>query len=296
MPLSDLPSEIILNIADQLDVAGTSGLSRTNQRLYSVLNASGYLYRRDLTQRSGISRVLLYGDLEITVPQALSAGQNLVTIPESYNHALGIAVAACAGGQPLRGKLLIELLLKVKGINPNTVNSNGDHGLVYAAHLGLTDIVKLFLDHPDIDPNFMSKQHTALMRAQTPEVAKLLLDRGDINVNLQDQFGWNALFCACISNNFLVARQLLEREDIDINARDGYGRTVLTDYCELGDDGFHVDVDMVRLLLSHHGIDPNPVDNFGESLLEMVISETSGPYNPCISAEIEPLLRAAGAR
>ena len=48
MPLSDLPGELILSIADQLDIGGTSALSRTSSLFYGWLN--GCLHRRDLTR------------------------------------------------------------------------------------------------------------------------------------------------------------------------------------------------------------------------------------------------------
>jgi hypothetical protein len=57
MALSDLPTEMILklnlNIADQLDVAGTNTLARTNRRMYDLLN--GYLYLRDVTNSHSMS-------------------------------------------------------------------------------------------------------------------------------------------------------------------------------------------------------------------------------------------------
>ena len=48
MPLSDLPGELILSIADQQDIGGTSALSRTSSLFYGWLN--GCLHRRDLTR------------------------------------------------------------------------------------------------------------------------------------------------------------------------------------------------------------------------------------------------------
>jgi hypothetical protein len=48
MPLSDLPGEIILETADQLDDAGASALARTNSYMNGFLN--GYLYRRDVVK------------------------------------------------------------------------------------------------------------------------------------------------------------------------------------------------------------------------------------------------------
>jgi hypothetical protein len=53
MSLSDLPREIVLDIADHLHYEGVNTLCRTNSQLYRLLN--GYLYRRDLSQSEGRS-------------------------------------------------------------------------------------------------------------------------------------------------------------------------------------------------------------------------------------------------
>jgi F-box associated protein len=46
--VSNLPSEMILDIADQLDDAGMNALARTNRRMYDLLNKR--LYRRDVAE------------------------------------------------------------------------------------------------------------------------------------------------------------------------------------------------------------------------------------------------------
>ena len=293
MPLSDLPGELILSIADQLDIAGISTLSRTSSLFYSLLNE--YLYRRDLTQAPEISRSLLHGDLELTVPRAIAAGQHLDPLPESYDFALGVA----AYGGPGRVHL-VEQLLKVRGINPNTMNDNEGNTLESAANMGETDIVKLLLDHPDINPNFLERNahgQSALMRTTMPEVARLLLDRNDINVNLQDNEGWTALIWACWYNNASMVNLLLEREDVDPNIRTMRGHTALTLSCILSPTSR---VDIVRLLLSRRDTDPNPIVPIGLlnlhhgnfRLLDRVIRNVT----PHFGEEIESLLRAAGAR
>jgi ankyrin repeat protein len=126
----------------------------------------------------------------------------------------------------------------------------------------MTDAVKLLPDHPDIDPNFVATRldgRSALMRAAIPEVAKLLLDRDDIDVNLQDEYGYTALSLVCLLNRIsILVSLLLEREDIDPNVRDSEGRTALTISCL---HSASVDVAIVRSLLSHPDTDPDPVDN-----------------------------------
>ena len=115
---SDLPNELILDIADRLDYAELNRLTRTNKRNYDVLN--DYLYRRDLTDLSRPGSSLLwalsnhgYGDKpEATVQRAIAASQHLDPTPESFHIALGHAAG--------KGEAwLVKLLLEVKGINPN---------------------------------------------------------------------------------------------------------------------------------------------------------------------------------
>ena len=83
----------------------------------------------------------------------------------------------------------VESLLARDDLDPNT----GLHALGYSVHF----IVKLLLDCPDYtDPDLvMEGGHSALMLAATSksEMVNLLLDRGGIDVNRQDDLGRTAL-------------------------------------------------------------------------------------------------------
>jgi ankyrin repeat protein len=289
MSLSSLPSELIFNIADQLHIAEINALSHTNSIFYNVLN--GYLYRRDITRAPDDSKSLLYGDPETTVPRAIAAGQRLHPLPESYNFALGVA----ARGGPGRVSL-VKQLLKVQGINPNATNCQEGNTLISAAFLGETNIVRLLLSHPNIDPNFVERRlfgSTALMRAQEPEVTKLLLERGDTDVNLRDDLGWTALVWACYTDSNWKVNLLLERENVDPNIRDIAGVTALVHCCLLGPYMTAASrVANVRALLSRRdtSLDPRPNPN-GLSLLDQVRLSVT----PRDGGQIESLLRAAGA-
>jgi hypothetical protein len=110
MSLSNLPREILLNIAEPLGDAGINALSCTNSQLYGLLNK--FFYSRDMRSQS---RSLLWAaknGVKATVQLALAAGGNLDFIPESYHLALQAAA--------IRGYIhLVQLLLEVEGINPN---------------------------------------------------------------------------------------------------------------------------------------------------------------------------------
>jgi hypothetical protein len=96
-----------------------NALCRTNSQLYPLLNV--YLYRRDLTQSEGKRSLLwaakrtdglLIRESTSTAQWALDAGRHLDQIPECYH--LALEVAARYGHVRL-----VELLLKIDGINPN---------------------------------------------------------------------------------------------------------------------------------------------------------------------------------
>ena len=53
MPLSNLPTESIFDIADRLDNADINALARTNRQIYQFLNK--YLYRRDVTRSDALA-------------------------------------------------------------------------------------------------------------------------------------------------------------------------------------------------------------------------------------------------
>ena len=106
-------------------------------------------------------------------------------------------------------------------------------------------VVKLLLDHPDIDPNFVAADgYPVLMRVlHNPGAVRLLLDHPDIDVNRQNDSGRTAL-CQVVSRNHLeAAKLLLEREDIDINRPDNRGYTALFWACN------NNCLEMVNLLL-----------------------------------------------
>ena len=420
MPLSDLPAEILLLIADCLDNVATNTLAYTNSQLYHLLNR--LLYRRDIVKlRSKSLTWATRNGVEGTVQHAINAGQHFTQIPRSFNIALQIAAD--------RGHVrLVELLLQVDGIkpnfrrgpleaaplslatkkghsaivelllaadevdpnvrdqsswtplhwacllghvsivrqllaendidlnailyttcttpltltvtcyanhagdahmeiidlllaqdsvdvnfqgrdtalmkatksglvevvrslltrvdlDPNIVDSDGNHVLGTAAARGDIDIAKLLLGHPDIDPNFMAGGgRTALMEATRPDMVKLLLDQKGIEVNGQDNLGWTALCLAACYSNIGIAKLLLEREDIDVNLPANGGLTPLCWAC-------HNDcIILVDLLLQKDNIDPNPRDTArGRTPLAHVCH-----YSCCSVAVVRSLLSHPG--
>ena len=148
MPFSDLPRVIILDIADQLDDVGVNVLLRTNCQIYDLLNH--YLYRRDLNRTR--SRSLLWAvhrgaeaQAATMVQRAIAVCGHLDLIPESFH----VALQASAKEGHVH---LVELLLKVKGINPN-FGDGSQTPLALAVRGGHVCIVELLLAAANIDPN-----------------------------------------------------------------------------------------------------------------------------------------------
>ncbi|KAN0069335.1 Ankyrin repeat-containing domain protein [Elaphomyces granulatus] len=310
MPFSDLPREILFEIAYHLDDAGMNALCRTNRQIYDFLN--GYLYRRDLTRRECKS-LFFWSKIEIrggrvdplagTVQQAIAAGRHLDPIPKHYSdalecawmmrhtglfelllregincdldHFLSRAVFYCRAD-------FVKLLLAVPNVDPNVmVNSqyggkfhilaysvleaNIDPNVMVDSQYGgkFEGIVKLLLDHPDIDPNCVSEDANGgspLVLAVDSAMLKLLLDREGIDVNKQDAFGRTALmhqisFAGLVRQGSTEGCELLlNRDDVDLNIRDENGQTALFWACS------YDNVSTIDLLLKKEGIDPNARD------------------------------------
>src|ERR1700722_4421406 len=115
MPLSDLPIELLIDIATHLDAAAMNALACTNKNAYNLFNDR--LYYRDLTQSESSSLTwAAENGVEGTIQRAIDvvAIQNLNPLPISF--LIAIQVAARRGHVPI-----VELLLKVHGndIDPN---------------------------------------------------------------------------------------------------------------------------------------------------------------------------------
>jgi ankyrin repeat protein len=293
MSFSNLPRELLFEIAYQLDDAGMNALCCTNRQIYDYLN--GYLYRRDLTRL--VCRSLSWArnnwgvEAQATVQQAIAAGRHLDHIPaKQYGSILNVAASHghtgtvelllneginCDLDYALETAVyhghaaIVELLLAVPNFDPNvhiretiaTYNGYDDissHILAYSALEGNDAIVKLLLDHPDIDPNCASECGiSALMVAKGPAVVKLLLDREDIDVNKQDAWGYTALIHQ-IDHGFSgeEAKFLLDQDDVSVidHGFSGKEAKFLLDQDDV-DVIDHFSGEEAKFLLDQYGID-----------------------------------------
>jgi ankyrin repeat protein len=193
---------------------------------------------------------------------------------------------------------IVNLLLAKRGdlgLAINIVDNSGDNALVSAAFYGYIDIVKLLLDHPDVNPNVVGVYGTALMngsRGRSPGVVKLLLDHKGIDVNVRSNSGHGktALSEAAYFNSVECAKLLLERHDINVNIPDRDGRTAFHHACYEGSS------EIIKLILERDNIDPNALDRNGVSIFSVFMRNRHMMPDRRVAGEIESLLRAAARR
>ena len=275
MPLSDVPREILLSIADQLDIKGINSLCLTNSQLYNLLNE--YLYRRDITQSEGPSRSLLWAATSKELPlssstaqRALEAGRHLDPIPECYHDALQMAADEGHVG-------MVKLLLKVDGINPNFAGGLlQSPPLVIAAEMGHSGVVELLLAAANIDPNARDQYSGSPLlyacRQRHVSIVKQLLDRDDIDLNAVGLgLSETPLLIACREwRGEEVANMLLKKAGINVNVTNINGDTPLMLAAQ------SEKVSVVESLLARDDMDPiilNAFNNLGDHVLRSLVCQ-----------------------
>ena len=268
MPLSDLPTESILDIADRLDDAGMNALARTNSQIYWFLNK--YLYRRDVTRGDNVesnwgddveSRSLAWAiknEMEATAQWAVDAGGHLDPIPLSFYVAL--AEAAYQGSVSV-----VTVLLKINGIDPNRSSWRAGPPLVLAAENGYSAVIELLLTMDNVDPNVRdwfndTPLHNAIKEGHISPIRHLLA-RDDIDINAVGDWGETPLLKAIRMGNMEeVVDSLFARDDLDLNIVDRSGNHLL-----LYAAWFGLGLDKVKLILDRPNVNPDFVGAHGRS-------------------------------
>ncbi|KAN0068657.1 Ankyrin repeat-containing domain protein [Elaphomyces granulatus] len=265
MPLSDFPVEIILNIADYLDDVDMNALVRTNKDAHSLLNETLYrqaMIRWDTTNKSHNMSLLAWAaenGVVGTIQRAVHAatGRHFNPVPESFHIAL--QVATVKGHVPI-----VELLLKVEGINPNFYSGSLQAPLLIAAspERGNSAIVELLLAKVNIDPD------------------------------VRDEYNFSPLLYACLAGHVSIVRQLLARDNVDINCRGSFRHyleyqdvnTPLRAACSGGN------TEIISLLLTKHGIDVNKGNYGGNTplMIAVVNNRVEGVKSLLARADVDP--------
>lgn len=92
-------------------------------------------------------------------------------------------------------------------------------------------------------------------------MARLLLERGDVNANSKDKDGQAPLSWAAAGGHEAVVKLLLEYKCINGDSKDKYSQTPLLWASEKGHEA------VVHLLLEHKDVDPNSKDKDGQAPL-----------------------------
>ncbi|KAN0074399.1 Ankyrin repeat-containing domain protein [Elaphomyces granulatus] len=261
MPLSDFPPELLLKIATHLDAAETNVLACTNRGLHNLLNDG--LYCWDVTQT--LSGSLIWGaenGVEGTIQWAVDAAQKFKLISESFHIALQIA--AMQGHVPI-----VELLLKVHGINPNFEGGRLQAApLLLAADKGHSAIVELLLAVVNINPDVRGGDghgHTPLISAchmGHVSIVQQLLARTDVDFNCTGNyhgFCGTPLITACRERHPEIIKLLLAKDGIEINLV--HGSTPLVIAAERGL------VEVMEILVRDNNLNPNIADEDGDYAL-----------------------------
>ncbi|KAN0080541.1 Ankyrin repeat-containing domain protein [Elaphomyces granulatus] len=253
--LSNLPTEIILEISQHLSDAGMNALLRTNRRMEVLLKK--YLYRHDVTKSQ-----------KATFRQAISAGRHFKLLHPSHPIPGSFHIALQEAGY----EHFVEMLLKLDGINPNYGNHTNRGLLALAIRRGHSAVAELLLAVTNLDPNArdLESDTTPLIQAcQTGRVSivRQLLVRNDVDLNT---FGFGRsttpLIEACTSGDMgIVDLLLLAKGGIDVNLCDIHRNTPLIAACQ----GGHMEA--INLLLAKNGIDVNFNNTLRDSPLMIAV-------------------------
>lgn len=110
---------------------------------------------------------------------------------------------------------LVQTLLQEKKVEPNATNSGGWTAVMYAAHYGHYNVIRMLVDHGcDVNLREWTSQRTALMMAASnghTRCVETLVTHGKARVELVDGNGKNAAYYATHyghGNNKIIARTL----------------------------------------------------------------------------------------
>ena len=92
-----------------------------------------------------------------------------------------------------------------------------------------------------------------------------IMKRKDLNINIQNQYGYTALMYLCFTRNKNVEiyKLFLDREDLDINLQDNYGDTALMNLCVMGSENMEI----WKLFLDRKDLDINIQNEYGDTVL-----------------------------
>ncbi|KAK0474363.1 hypothetical protein IW261DRAFT_1610544 [Armillaria novae-zelandiae] len=163
-----------------------------------------------------------------------------------------------------------RLLNPVRGNRPllNAMSSSGLTALCSAIICNSIPVVTLLLKECNIDTSIQFKGQTPFMLAARygfTEIMVLFLERQDDDPNTPGENGRTALHAAIEESQHGSIDLLLKSGRVDVNRKDSEGRTALSIAASLGS------VQSVKMLVDHVGIDVSVKDNDGKSAYDIVV-------------------------
>lgn len=165
----------------------------------------------------------------------------------------------------------IKYILNNLNYDINHTNHMGCTGLTFAIMEGYTEIVKILLDHPEIDinminnPQNMSTIHVAA-KYNNIQGLKLLLQHPARNINIVTSTGSTPLNLAVCKGYREIVKLLLNEDDIDVN-----GKGHIFNNTSLHTAVFHKRIDIIKELLEHPKIDIYATNNMNITPLHIAI-------------------------
>lgn len=166
---------------------------------------------------------------------------------------------------------VIQFLLQTGMVDFNNFGDSRSKVLEWAILNNNEEIVKILLASPEFDVNLKLVRGTPLIVAVTlgaPQMVKLLLETGRVDVNLTDGSGRSAISRAVIAGDVEITELLLETGKVDLNSSvsDEMRRPAIFAAVASGN------VKLVKLLLDTGQVDVNLVDKNGWSMIFMAVA------------------------
>ena len=173
--------------------------------------------------------------------------------PAGFTGLHGVAFLGIAG--------IVSTVLEMKEWEVNAHDCVGMAALTWASVRGHEEVVKMFLEREDVNPNQGDPRYGRtpfLWAAQSGHegVVKMLLEREDVKLDQADTgCGQTPFSWAAENGHEGVVKVLLEREDVNPNQPDTkWGRTPLSWAAESGHEG------VVKMLLEREDVNPDQAD------------------------------------
>ena len=200
-----------------------------------------------------------------------------------------LACAASRGNLRVNGRLLRREWTSAAANRPDWIGMTPLH---WAANGNQFMALKMLLQRGDVDVNARERRGASALAqaagAGLAWVVTTLVWYGRADVNASDNEGFTPLMRAASGNHIEAMKVLLECEKVDVHARSVRGETALAVAAWSGR------VDAVALLLGHGDVDINARDNGGRTVLALAIGGLSA-VNEAGYYATEKLLREHGA-